>query len=685
MDLDTGLDSLKGIGEKTKQIFERAGIENVGDLLGYYPRSWEEYREPEAIASLEEGELSSVAAVLTQPVQNRYIRGRCISSVLCSDGKNRMQLIWYHMPYLKNSLRAGESYIFRGKVKRQGQRLLMEQPAVFHEEQYRELTNSLQPVYSLTKGMSEKTVHKAVRQALSQTALTEEYLPEEILDRYSLAGYAYAVRQMHFPDGEKELKKARRRLVFDEFFFFILQLRSCKEQHEKDKNDFVIRDGGVTDRVIASLPYALTAAQKRVWADLKRELQGKSVMARLIQGDVGSGKTILAVLSLILVAENGYQGAMMAPTELLARQHYDFVTKLLAQNHLPFKALLLTGSMTASQKREAYAVTASGEAQILIGTHALFQEKVIFKNLALVITDEQHRFGVRQRESLQMKGSTPHTLVMSATPIPRTLAVILYGDLDISVVDELPADRLPIKNCVIGSEDRPKAWRFIEKQIRLGHQAYVICPMVEESDTVDAENVVAYSGELTKALPPDIRVEFLHGRMKPQQKNEIMERFLKNEIQVLVSTTVVEVGVDVPNATVMLIENAERFGLAQLHQLRGRVGRGDAQSYCIFLHAANGAKIEERLDILNRSNDGFEIANRDMQLRGPGDLFGVRQSGMLDFKLADVYADADVLQLANEAVSALLDEDPGLCKPEHQRLSARFEELQNRREQRLNL
>ncbi len=685
MDPESGLDSLKGIGEKTKQIFAGAGITNVGELLGYYPRAWEQYEEPKKIAAAEEGELVSIAAVLTAPVQNRYIRGRCISSVLCSDGSNELLLSWYHMPYLKNSLRAGESYIFRGKIKKKGQRLSMEQPAVFHAEQYEKLTHSLQPVYSLSRGMSKNMVQKAVRQALGKTELTKEYLPDWIRKRYKLCDYGYALEKIHFPDDQKALTAARRRLVFDEFFFFVLQLKSLKEQHSKDRNHFVMRDLRTADRVIAALPYELTGAQKRVWEELKRDMMGDWTMSRLIQGDVGSGKTILAVLALIMTAENGYQGAMMAPTEVLAKQHYEAVKELLTRNRLPYKAALLTGSMTAARKREVYEKMKSGELSILIGTHALFQEKAVYRNLALVITDEQHRFGVRQRESLQDKGCTPHTLVMSATPIPRTLAVILYGDLDISVLDELPANRLPIKNCVVGSAERPKAWRFIEKQVRLGHQAYVICPMVTESDAVDAENVVSYSEELKEALPKDISVAFLHGRMKAQEKNEIMERFLANDIQVLVSTTVVEVGVNVPNATVMLIENAERFGLAQLHQLRGRVGRGNAQSYCIFLHAADNARIEERLDILNHSNDGFEIANQDLKLRGPGDLFGVRQSGMMDFQLADVYADAKELQQANEAAGLLLAKDPQLEKEENRALRERCDKLAEKREQRLNL
>ena len=380
-------------------------------------------------------------------------------------------------------------------------------------------------------------------------------------------------------------------------------------------------------------------------------------MSRLIQGDVGSGKTILAFLALFLAAGNGWQGCLMVPTEVLAVQHMEAIQKQICEQKLPFYAELLTGSMTAKQKREACGRIVSGESQIIIGTHAVFQEKIQYKNLALVITDEQHRFGVRQRESLSEKGDMPHVMVMSATPIPRTLAVILYGDLDISVVNELPANRLPVKNCVVDTSYRPKAYRFIEKQVKMGHQAYIICPMVEESEQIEAEDVISYTEKLRSTLPQDITVSYLHGKMKPAKKNEIMEAFVKNEIQVLVSTTVIEVGVNVPNASVMMIENAERFGLAQLHQLRGRVGRGDAQSYCILCYGKDGEKTKKRLEILNKSNDGFYIANEDLRLRGPGDLFGIRQSGELAFRIGDVFQDAVILQEANDAANDTL-QDP---------------------------
>ncbi|MCD7736714.1 MAG: ATP-dependent DNA helicase RecG [Lachnospiraceae bacterium] len=685
MDLESPLDSLKGIGDKTRQIFANAGIENLGDLLGYFPRAYEQFQEPRPLAGLEEGELVSIAGCLAEPIANHYLRGRCISTALCTDGAGEVQLTWYNMPYLKNSLRAGVSYIFRGKTKKKGRRLLIEQPAVYSAEQYQALSDSLQPVYSLSKGMTVKMVQKAVRQTLDGMKAGVDYLLESERERYHLCAYDIAIAQMHFPDSASALRIARRRLVFDEFFFFLLQLRYLKEHRKKESNQFRIRPQGTAKRLIAALPYELTGAQKAVWADIERELSGETAMARLVQGDVGSGKTIIAVLALLTVAENGYQGAMMAPTEVLARQHYESIQSLLQKNGIPFQVVLLTGSMTVKQKREAYARMESGEASIIIGTHALIQEKAIYQDLALVITDEQHRFGVRQRENLSQKGSAPHTIVMSATPIPRTLAVILYGDLDISVIHEMPSNRLPVKNCVVGPAYRPKAYAFIEAQVRLGHQAYVICPMVEESDMVDAENVIEYAQILRAALPAEITVDFLHGRMKPSEKNDIMERFLRNDIQVLVSTTVVEVGVNVPNATVMMIENAERFGLAQLHQLRGRVGRGAAQSYCIFLHAADGEQIRERLDILNHSNDGFEIAARDLQLRGPGDLFGVRQSGLMDFKLADIYTDADILQLANEAVDRITEEDPALALPQHAELRSRYRQILKRQSEHLSL
>lgn len=685
MNLESSLDSLKGIGEKTKQVFHKAGIENLGDLVSYYPRDYERYEAPKKISEVCEGEVSSVMAHLTTPLATRYIRGLSISTALCTDGTDELALTWFNMPYLKNTLRQGVPYIFRGRIKAKGQRLLIEQPAVFQVEQYGALTKEMRPVYALVKGLTSQMIQKAVKQVLVQKALLQDYMPEEIRREYQLSEYNFAIEQIHFPKDIHSLSLSRKRLVFDEFFFFILQLRRLKSSREKAENHFSFHKSEKCQSLLEHLPYTLTGAQMRVWKTIEEEMCQNAVMARLIQGDVGSGKTIVSVLALIMAADNGYQGALMVPTEVLARQHYESICSLIRENGFPFEAVLLTGSMTARQRREAYEKLSTGEALIAVGTHALIQVKVTYKNLALVITDEQHRFGVRQRELLSQKGDLPHTIVMSATPIPRTLAVILYGDLDISVINEMPANRLPIKNCVVDKGYRKKAYQFIQRQVEQGHQAYVICPMVEESEAVEAENVVEYTEILRRELPENITVEYLHGKMKPSEKNEIMERFLQNEIQVLVSTTVVEVGVNVPNATVMMIENAERFGLAQLHQLRGRVGRGGDQSYCIFLHSMEGKQIKERLDILCKSNDGFEIAKRDMQMRGPGDLFGVRQSGMLDFTLADIYTDAEILQHANDAVNHLLMEDPGLEKESHRLLKERLDHLIKSQSDHLNL
>lgn len=683
--LDAPIDSLKGIGAKTKQTFEKAGIETLEDLIHYYPREYERYEAPVPVMELKEGMYAAVSGRLLAPLQTRYVRGLSITSGLFGDGLENILVSWFNMPYLKNSLRSGVPYIFRGRIKAKGDRLILEQPAVFKPEQYQAVIGTMLPVYTLVKGMTNQMVTKAIRQVLEYQGLLAEHLPDAIRERYQIAEYNFSLEQIHFPKSEEGLREARKRLVFDEFFFFLLQLRGLKNARQKEQNQFEIREVPEPETLIQNLPYSLTGAQKRVWETIRDELQQNTVMARLIQGDVGSGKTIVSILAMVMTAANGLQSALMVPTEVLARQHYASFQELMEKNGFAFQAVLLTGSMTAKQKREAYAKIESGEASVIIGTHALIQEKVNYHSLALVITDEQHRFGVRQREMLSEKGVFPHTIVMSATPIPRTLAVILYGDLDISVINEMPANRLPIKNCVVDVSYRKKAYEFIRKEVETGHQAYVICPMVEESEAMDAENVVEYTEVLRTELPPAFCIEYLHGKMKPKEKNEIMERFLANEIQVLVSTTVIEVGVNVPNATVMMVENSERFGLAQLHQLRGRVGRGGAQSYCIFLHKLDGKQIRERLDILCKSNDGFEIANRDMQLRGPGDLFGVRQSGMLDFALADIYSDADTLKQANEAIGKLLKEDPKLQREENASLKRRYEQLLQRQKGQISL
>ena len=561
----------------------------------------------------------------------------------------------------------------------------MEQAAIYSGEAYAAMEQAFLPVYGLTGGISNNLVTKTVRSVLGREELFKEYLPREIRSRYKLCEYNYAIKEIHFPENMDTLIAARNRLVFDEFFLFILNMQYHKEKRIKEANEFELREDSFTDELIARLPYELTGAQKRALSEVKRDMRSPYVMQRLIQGDVGSGKTIIAFLAMADAAHNDYQSAIMAPTEVLARQHYETFQKLCEEFGLKIPVVLLTGSMTARQKRMAYEALQLYPNAMVVGTHALIQERAIYDNLALVITDEQHRFGVRQREIFAEKGRHPHILVMSATPIPRTLAIILYGDLDISVVDEVPAKRLPVKNCVVNTGYRNKAYAFIENEVKNGHQAYVICPLVEEVEGMETENATDYVKKLRQIFPEEIQLGLLHGQMKPAQKNKVMEAFMKNEVQVLVATTVVEVGVNVPNATVMMIENAERFGLAQLHQLRGRVGRGDAQSYCIMVNCSSAKTAERRLKILNDSNDGFRIASEDLKLRGPGDFFGIRQSGELQFALGDIYQDAAVLRDASEAVGELLAEDPDLMSGEHENLRHYLEAFLMREQNQMSL
>ena len=666
------LRTLKGVGEKTEKLFQKAGIYDTDDLLHYYPRNYDEYETPVDIAELKEGTVQAVSAAVCSGVYVNSVRGRQIISVNIADQSGKFPVVWFNLPYLKKTLRKGSWFVFRGRIVRKQGKLEMEHPEIFTPSAYEEILHNLQPIYGLTAGLSNKTVVKMVTQLLEDLPMQSEYLPEELRERYGLADVNYALKTIHFPKNKEELLISRKRLVFDEFLLFIISVRRMKEKAEETPNCFPVKETWLTEEVIERLPYSLTNAQLNAWHEIERDLAGRTMMSRLVQGDVGSGKTILAFLAMFLVADNGYQAALMAPTEVLARQHYEGFLKLMEEQGLSFPTILLIGSDTAKEKRIAYERIASGEASIIIGTHALIQEKVEYANLALVITDEQHRFGVKQREALTTRGNPPNVLVMSATPIPRTLAIILYGDLDISVIDELPAKRLPIKNCVVNTSYRPKAYSFIEKQVREGRQAYVICPMVEESEGMEAENVLDYTQKLKENLPSDIRIEYLHGKMKPKEKNRVMESFAAGEIQVLVSTTVVEVGVNVPNATVMMVENAERFGLAQLHQLRGRVGRGEYQSYCIFIQG-NQDQISKRLEILNKSNDGFYIAGEDLKLRGPGDLFGIRQSGDMEFRIGDIYNDSAILKEASGAAEEILSLDPELDLEQHRFLRERME------------
>ncbi len=710
MDKSSSIGALKGIGAKTEQLFHNLGVYTIGDILLHYPRDYEKLPPITPLTQLEElmdgtvdafedeaeldqpKRLEEVTAAIAARVDKQpFVRaGRKmqVTSLTLQEQQTKLELVWFRMPYLKNTLKPGEWFIFLGKVARKGKLFHMEQPQIFQPEKYESMEECLWPCYALTAGLGKNKLSQTIKKVLEELDLSVDYLPEDIRVRCGLAEYNFALENIHFPENEKALEQARKRLIFDEFFQFILSAGIQKEQMEEVLNGFSFlplenqeqgnsenislssKENQVlwADRVIEGLPYRLTEAQKRTLQEIRKDLRGRKVMQRLVQGDVGSGKTIIAFLSMLDVSQSGYQSALMAPTEVLAVQHYQTFTELCEKNDLRIPLILLTGSLTHKQTRRAYERMQLYPNAMIIGTHALIQERALYDSLALVITDEQHRFGVKQRETLFLKGSQPHVLVMSATPIPRTLAIILYGDLDISVIDEVPAKRLPVKSCVVGKGSRKTSYDFLKKELALGHQVYVICPLVEESEGLEAENVTDYAQTLREQLSSDTVVEFLHGKMKSGRKNLIMEQFSHNEIQVLVSTTVIEVGVNVPNATVMMIEDAQRFGLAQLHQLRGRVGRGDAQSYCIMINTTDSNKAKKRLEILNKSNDGFFIAGEDLKLRGPGDFFGIRQSGLLEFRLGDIYQNADLLKQASEEANLLLSEDRQLALPEHVKL-----------------
>lgn len=659
------LNELKGIGEKTEKLFYRAGVNRVEDLLRYYPRYYDVYEKTVLIKDLECDRTQAVKATVVRNVTVKRVRNlQIINGFLRDEEGNSIKATWFNAPYLRNTLTIGSIFVFRGMVKEKMGSFTLEHPAIYSLRDYNLKMGEMQPVYPLVSGLTNHMVQKFVKQAFDIIDI-EEIIPKSVREKYNLVGIKTAIKDIHFPKERETFIKAKQRLIFEEFFTFIQSLRSLKENNQKTKNENILTVPKQVDDLIDALPYQLTDAQKRTWEEIKSDIGSDKIMNRLIQGDVGTGKTIIAVLALITATFNGGQGAMMAPTEVLAMQHYENIKTLLEKNNIDIKIVVLTGSMTVKEKKEAYALIESGEAGIVIGTHALIQEKVQYKNLIMVITDEQHRFGVRQRETMSIKGHNPHVMVMSATPIPRTLAIILYGDLDISVIDELPQGRKAIANCVVGTEYRPNAYDFMRRQVEQGRQVYVICPTVEFSEAVEGENVIEYADKLKKIMPISMRIEYLHGRMKPSEKNQIMNRFAKNDIDILVSTTVVEVGVNVPNATVMMVENAERFGLAQLHQLRGRVGRGEHQSYCIFVNGTGKKDAKERLEILCKSNDGFYIANEDLRLRGPGDLFGVRQSGDFEFKLGDIMSDAKILKEAAEAAKQI---DEGILDiSEHER------------------
>lgn len=653
---------LKGIGTKLQSLFHKLNIHTVDDLIGHYPRAYIRMGEPMELSAIKPGENVAVQGIVKRTELVRARGGKTVFHAYVSDRNGRILICsWFNMPYLKSTLKTERELVFYGKISIRNVRLYMMQPKTFEPEKYKEMRKNLCPVYSLTAGLNNTLLIQSIRLALQLMDLEKEYpeyLKSGIIQRYGLMPRSEAVSKIHLSVNEAELKAAKNRIVFDEFFVFLVNLIGFKEENKKIKNEKPMPLKKVTDRLVKQLPYELTGVQKRALDEIRHSMNAGNPMNRLLQGDVGSGKTIVAILTMITAYENGYQSAFMAPTEVLAVQHFETVTGLIKDCGLSIKVELLTGSMTAKQKKLVYEGVRSQETDMVIGTHALIQDKLEFARLGLVITDEQHRFGVKQRDRLSEKAESVHTLIMSATPIPRTLAVMLYGNLDLSVMDELPSNRLPIKNAILNEGHRKAINEFLLKQVRERRQCYIVCPMIEEDEEGELQNVLQYAERLRAIMPSDIEIASLHGSMPPASKNRIMDEFKKGRVDILVSTTVIEVGVNVPNATVMLVENAERFGLAQLHQLRGRVGRGSEQSYAMFVNASRSDLAAKRLEVLKQSNDGFYIAEQDLKLRGPGELFGLKQSGALSFRLADIYSDSDWLNIAVKEIAGLQRENP---------------------------
>ncbi len=666
VNLGMPITTIKGIGPKKASAYKALGIETVGDMIEFYPRAYEISKGLSNIDQIKTNEAVMIRAKIIQSPVTRRTGRLVLLSTLVADKTGEIQVVWYNQPYLAKQMTIGRELVIKGKVVEKFGRRQLTSPKVLSDKDlvYME-DKSVLPIYPVTRGLNQKQVRMVIAEAINLGfSEMRDFLPVDIKEKYELMPLEFAINQVHYPDGEASMNEARRRLIFDEFLLFQLGLMTFRDDQAKLENQFEFSCHQLFDAMHDCLPYELTGAQKRVLKEMLDDMNGPYNMNRLVQGDVGSGKTVIAALGMLLAVENGYQTAMMAPTEVLAKQHYMSLKEVFEPYGI--EVGLLVGSMTKKQKRIVYAQLANGELSVVIGTHAVIQEGVSFSRLALVITDEQHRFGVRQREVLAGKGHYPHVLVMSATPIPRTLGLILYGDMDVSVIDEMPPGRQHIETYSVTTAYRDRLNQFMLKEIGEGRQCYVVCPKVEEGEDDDIVDVVSYTDMLKSALPTSIRVEYLHGKLSPKEKNYLMQSYVNNEIDIIVSTTVIEVGINVPNATVMIIENAERFGLAQLHQLRGRVGRGKHQSYCVLVTDAKSQTSKERMKIMTESTDGFVISEKDLELRGHGDLLGIKQSGLPTFKIANIMEDAVILKEANE-VAKLINEDPSLLESEDYR------------------
>ena len=673
-DMEKDIRFVRGVGEKRAASLAKLGITDLRSLISYFPRRYEDRRGCTPIAAAGAGDSVCIHAMLARDAQlSRVRRGMELLKVRAVDDSGAADITFFNQSYLKPRLTAGSVFRIWGRMEVSGSRRSMVNPVMEPDGSPELLTGRIVPVYPLASGVNQGLIMRAVIQGLAECGDDfPDYLPRGVAEREKLAQPRFAYNNIHFPESPEALALARDRLIFEELFVFACALKRLGAM--KGRLDGPVIGCESAEPFFASLPFPPTGAQRRAAADAIADMRSGKAMNRLVQGDVGSGKTLVAAACIWAVCSSGAQCAMMAPTEILARQHFETLTRQLAP--LGIEAVLLTGSMTARQKREALKKLADGSAHVAVGTHALISGGVDFKNLALVVTDEQHRFGVRQRAALSEKGGSPHVLVMSATPIPRTLALMLYGDLDVSVIDELPPGRQKVDTFAVGQAYRERLNRFIEKLVGEGRQVFVVCPRIEDGELPD--NSIRSAEEHAKYLSGalrGVRVACVHGRMKPKEKDALMAAFVSREINVLVSTTVVEVGVDVPNAALMIVENAERFGLSQLHQLRGRVGRGVHKSYCVLVSDAQNPEARERLAALCRTNDGFELAEEDLRMRGQGDFFGSRQHGLPDMHIADLCTDIDLLQRAQYEAGRVLDDDPTLSKPENSALNARLASL----------
>ena len=679
-DLTTSVQKLKGIGEKKALAFEKLGVFSLYDLVSYFPARYEDRTNFCPIAAAPEGEGVCIRALVADmPRLVRVRRGMELVKFRAVDESGSVDITYFNQNYVKDYLSRGDSVCFYGKIERNGSRASMVNPAYEKEDKPRGVTGCILPVYRMNAALNQRTIRDAVRQGLNLCGeALPDLLPAEIRARNGLAQARYAYENIHYPSDFDALAIARRRLVFEELFVLACALGTMRVERARESGlRITLRD---FEPFYAALPFTPTDAQKRAIAEAAADMSGGYVMNRLVQGDVGSGKTLVAAALCWLCRESGYVSAFMAPTEILAEQHYQTLSTLLA----PFGMRIgrLTGAMSAKEKREAKAAIAAGDYDLVVGTHALFSEDVVYSRLGLIITDEQHRFGVKQRSALIGKGEKPHVLVMSATPIPRTLALMIYGDLDVSIIDELPPGRQKVDTFAVDESYRTRLNGFIRKLVGEGRQVFVVCPKVEDDEDEETpgdkklKSAEEHAKELAREFP-ELSVGCVHGRMKPKDKDAVMAAFVRGEIDILVATTVIEVGVDVPNAALMIIENAERFGLSQLHQLRGRVGRGQHKSWCILVSDNKGEEVKARLSIMSKTNNGFEISEEDLRLRGPGDFFGSRQHGLPEMHVADLGADTQIMKTAQDEAKALLAADPQLSLPEHSALRERIETLFN--------